>query len=112
MFQLFVGEGGAVASPGGGRVGPFLPACAGHSGRLTEGVLPQRISSVCFQQEENVCEASHGCFCCADSSSSFLIFLLQHNPKCLEIVKENFTDNCVNKEGLHQLYGSQCYQGT
>lgn len=112
LFQLFVGEGGAVASPGGGGVRPFLPARAGHRRGLTWGPLPQRVSYVCFQQEENLCEALHGCFCCAGCSSCFLIFLIQRNPKCLEIVKENFTIDCVEKEGLEQLYGSHCYQAT
>lgn len=75
LFQLFVGEGGAVASPGGGGVGPLLPARAGHRRGLTQGALPQRFPYVCFQQEEKPCEALQT----PAPVSSF--YLIPHNPK-------------------------------
>lgn len=80
LLQLFVGEGGAVASPGGGGVRPLLPGRGRHHRGLTQGALPQRFPYVCFQQEENSCETSHGCFCRTDSSSCFLVFLIQQQP--------------------------------
>lgn len=53
MFQLLVAEGGAVSSPGRGGVGPAPPAQADPHGGLTQRALPQRLSYICSQEEEN-----------------------------------------------------------
>lgn len=52
LLQLFVGEGGAVASPGGGGVRPLRPAVGGHRGGLAQGALPQGVPHVCFEEGE------------------------------------------------------------
>lgn len=53
LLQLFVGEGGAVAPPGRGGVGPPLPAHADrHRGGLAGGALPRRLPYVCVERED------------------------------------------------------------
>lgn len=106
-----MGEGGAVASPGGGGVGPFLPARAGRWGGLAQGPLPRRLPYVCVQQGENWGEAD-----------AFIVAVrlalpppppLSTKTKRPAIVKGNSANDCVEKkEGLHQLRGPHCHQAT
>lgn len=108
LFQLFVGEGGAVASPGGGGVGPFLPARADRWGGLTQGPLPRRFPYVCFQQGEKSGEAEAFI---VEAGLPFPPFL-STKTKRPAIVQDNSTDDGVKKEGLHQLHGPHCHQAT
>lgn len=60
LFQLLVAEGGAVASPGRGRIGPAPPETSSHGG-LTQWALPHWLTYICFQDEEKKIEVLYNC---------------------------------------------------